>query len=289
MEKRTTAPLAAVMTTCALAAGLAAAPAAVAQHPAGENTAATRPAVNMEAVLLAAQWDPRKPGTTITRGARGSVIRVERALARRGYLSRTYVDGHFGTSTVAAYAAWQRHLGYSGLGATGLPGPTSLVRLGSGRFRVTHLVSPGRHVTYGGQTVNLRTKHMLRAAAHRISPSCAFTLVQGSYHPGSSSSAGTHDGGGAADISVGSLCGKKPRQVVRALRKVGFAAWHRLTIPGLWNEHIHAIAISDPDLSTAAQHQVGDYYQGRNGLADGGPDHGPQVRKITWEQYKRSH
>jgi hypothetical protein len=251
---------------------------------------AATPRVNMEKVLLAAQWDPRKQGTAVTPGAKRSVLRVERALRRKGLLDRSLVDGHFGSSTVEAYAAWQRRLGYTGLAANGLPGETSLKALGSGRFEVGHVVRSGAHTTYDGHTVNLRTKRMLTAAAHILSPTCTFDVTQGSYNPGGvDPSAGTHDGGGAADISVGHRCGRRVRFMVRALRLVGFAAWHRLPSQGPWPEHIHAIAVSDPDLSTGAQHQVGDYYEGKNGLASGAPDEGPKVRKRTWEQYKRAH
>jgi hypothetical protein len=263
-----------------VAAGIVAAPAQ-----------AALPRVNMERALLAAQWDPQKQGTGITPGAKKSVLRIERALRRKGLLDRSLVDGHFGSSTVSAYAAWQRRLGYSGLGANGLPGETSLKKLGRGHFNVGHIVRPGNHTTYDGHTVNVRTKRMLTAAAHLISPTCTLDLTQGSYNPGGDpDSAGTHDGGGAADISVHHLCGaKRPRAIVRALRRVGFAAWRRPFIPDLWPEHIHAMAVNDPDLAPSAQEQTGDYYEGKNGLADEGPDHGPKVRKRTWEQYKRHH
>jgi len=245
--------------------------------------------VNLEAVLKAAQWDPRKPGEGITPGAKPSVLLVERALAARGYLSRASVDGHFGSTTVAAYAAWQRRLGYSGLGATGLPGKTSLIKLGARRFVVTRVVEPGKRTTYGGQPVNARTDKMLRAAARTLGARCTFLLTQGSYNPGGVDvSGGTHDGGGTADVALDQLCGKRRPTVVATLRQVGFAAWYRPKLEGKWKAHIHVVAISDPDLSTAAQHQVGDYYQGRNGLADGGPDEGPKVPKRTWEEYTRS-
>ena len=38
------------------------------------------------------------------------------------------------------YARWQRDLGYSGAGANGIPGPTSLTRLGANRFEVTRRI-----------------------------------------------------------------------------------------------------------------------------------------------------
>ncbi|HEY5837180.1 MAG TPA: peptidoglycan-binding protein LysM, partial [Streptomyces sp.] len=39
-------------------------------------------------------------------------------------------DGSFGTRTRDAYAAWQRHCGYTGPAADGIPGKASLARLG---------------------------------------------------------------------------------------------------------------------------------------------------------------
>jgi peptidoglycan hydrolase-like protein with peptidoglycan-binding domain len=250
----------------------------------------SKPSVNMEKVLLAAQWDPRKPGEGITPGAKASVKAVERRLARKGYLAKSLVDGHFGSSTISAYAAWQRHLHYSGLAATGLPGPTSLKKLLGKKYFLYNIVRPGKHVSWSGVTINLRTKRMLKAAGRLVAKGCVLDLTQGSYNPGGvGASAGTHDGGGAADLNIGHLCGKHRPKVVASLRRVGFAAWYRPTIPGLWNAHIHAIAINDPDLSTGAQHQVGDYYQGKDGLAGGAPDTGPKVKKRTWEDWKRAH
>lgn len=248
--------------------------------------AAALPDANMELVLLAAQRDPYKSGTQITPGAGPSVLLVERALAARKLLAARYVDGHFGTSTIAAYARYQRSLGYTGLDANGMPGRTSLTRLGAGRFDVVRPVAPGARVTYLGKTVNTRTRAMLREAQSRAGRS--ISLTQGSYNTGVGSSAGTHDGGGAVDISVAGMSSATRTKVVRSLREVGFAAWYRTPIPGVWGPHIHAIAVIDPDLSTQAQAQVGDYYLGRNGLSGHGADTGPRVTKRTWEDYRRS-
>lgn len=266
---------------------VAMAPAAQAAYPV-EGASSQRPVVNMERALLAAQIDPGRPGTGITRGAKPSVLRIERALRKQGLLARRYVDGHFGSSTVSAYARWQRRLGYSGLGANGLPGETSLKRLGRGRFRVRRVVSVGPKVTLpGGSTVNRRTNRMKMAAARRLG-NCRWSVTQGSYNAGGvDASAGTHDGGGALDLSVRRGCGTRKR-AVRALRKVGFAAWFRPYLAGEWPAHIHAIAVNDTDLSSGAASQVSDYYRGRDGLAGNGPDTGPRVKKVTWEQYKRS-
>ena len=186
-----------------------------------------------------------------------------------------------------AYAAYQRSLGHTGLGANGLPGPTSLKALGSNRFTVTRVISPGSRTTYHGKTMNTRTRAMLVEAERRLGRQVGVT--QGSYNPGGvGASAGTHDGGGALDISVSGLTTAQRTATVKALRQVGFAAWLRTPAQGDWGYHIHAIAINDTDLSSGAQHQAGDYYLGRNGLANRAADDGPQVTKVTWEEYQRS-
>lgn len=130
---------------------------------------------------------------------------------------------------------------------------------------------------------------MLRAASANVGKGCTLGLTQGSYSAGGvSASAGTHDGGGAADLNIGARCGKGQARVVKELRKVGFAAWHRSVIPGTWVEHIHTVAISDPDLSSGARDQVANSFNGKDGLAGSGADDGPKVKKTTFEAYKRS-
>ncbi|CAL9406744.1 hypothetical protein SUDANB95_01567 [Actinosynnema sp. ALI-1.44] len=246
---------------------------------------AALPVVNMEAVLKAAQIDPRRADSAITPGSGESVLQVERALSAKGLLPSTYVDGHFGTRTVDAYAAYQRSLGYTGLDASGFPGPTSIQKLGEGRYTVTRLVSAGSRTTYHSATMNTRTKAMLVEAERLLGRTLGIT--QGSYNTSNPGSAGTHDGGGALDISVSGMTATTRTSVARVLRQVGFAAWIRTPDQG-FAYHIHAIALADPDLSPAAQHQAGDYYLGYNGLADRGPDDGPAVTpKQTWEEYRR--
>ena len=242
------------------------------------------------AQLLRRRWVSRagtlRPDTPITPGSKVAVIRIERLLRRRGLLAKQFVDGHYGSSTKAAYSAFQQRLGYSGLGANGLPGITSLTRLAGARFDITGKVDVGPRVQLpGGPVVNRRTNRMEIAAAE-IRSGCTWVVTQGSYNPGGvGASAGTHDGGGAIDVSVNRGCGTR-RNAVRALRAVGFAAWFRPTIPGLWDRHIHAIALNDTDLAAGAADQVSEYYRGFDGLAGDGRDRGPQVPKHTWEWYK---
>jgi peptidoglycan hydrolase-like protein with peptidoglycan-binding domain len=243
----------------------------------------------MEAVVKAAQIDPRRADSTLTPGAKSSVLLVEQALAAKHLLDAQWVDGYFGTKTIDAYAQYQVSLGYTGLDANGLPGKTSLVKLGQGRFTVTNLLSPGSRIDLGGGIIiNTRTQDMLGAAETLLG--FPLTLSQGSYNPGGDpTSAGTHDGGGVVDVSVDGMTAATRTAVARALRQVGFAAWIRNPSQADWPWHIHAVAISDTDLSTPAQNQVGDYYLGMNGLANRGPDDGPKVIPIlTWEEYQRS-
>ena len=201
-------------------------------------------------------------------------------------LAAKWVDGYFGTQTTTAYTKFQKSLGYRGLAANGLPGATSLRRLAAGRFTVVDVIGPGRRVhPQTGLTIDTRTRDML-AAAGRLARR-TLVLDQGSYNPGGDpTSAGTHDGGGVVDVSVEGMSAAVRPGVVRALRTVGFAAWARDPSQGDWPNHIHAAAISDTDLSVPAQHQIGDYYLGRNGLANHAPDDGPRVPIRTWEEYR---
>ncbi|MFC5186664.1 peptidoglycan-binding protein [Actinomadura harenae] len=251
--------------------------------------AAALPSVNMEALVKAAQIDPRRADNKLTPGAKASVLLVEKALADKHLLDKKWVDGYFGTTTTAAYTKYQKSLGYKGLSANGLPGKSSLAKLGAGRFTVNHVIVPGAKVKFGPKyVVDTRTQKMLLQAQkvlHR-----KLVLDQGSYNPGGDpTSVGTHDGGGVVDINVKGMSAATRTSVAKALRQVGFAAWVRNPSQGDWPWHIHATAINDTDLSVQAQHQIGDYYLGKNGLANRGKDDGPKVTIRTWEEYLRLH
>jgi peptidoglycan hydrolase-like protein with peptidoglycan-binding domain len=280
MRKLTTAVFVTALSGATFA-GTATAEPATTQQATTQQAAAT---VNMESVIKAAMWDPYKPNQDITPGSGPSVKIVEQALDAENLLAAKHVDGHFGTATVQAYQDWQKSLGYTGLDASGLPGKGSLTKLGQGRYDVTAVISVGGKTTMDGKTVNERTASMLKAAEKRAGVN--FTVTQGSYNSDVGSSAGTHDGGGAVDLSVRGL--PSTSDAVKALRQVGFAAWHRTPSQGPWAAHIHAVAISDTAMSPQAQAQVGDYFKGLNGLANHAKDDGPQVKKVTWEEYQRN-
>lgn len=142
-------------------------------------------------------------------------------------------------------------------------------------------------VTVDGKRTNKRTAVMLREAERIGGP---LLVTQGSYNRGGvAASGGTHDGGGALDLSVRGLTRKQINRRVRALRTVGFAAWYRPALPGVWGPHIHAIAMGTRDLSPLARTQVLAYKRGRSGLRGNGPDiHRKMNAPVqTWEQYKR--
>jgi hypothetical protein len=123
------------------------------------------------------------------------------------------------------------------------------------------------HVTWhdGGKTVNKWTAAALEECERRLGYS--LTVVQGSYNTSVGASAGTHAGGGAVDLMPYDWENK-----VHVLRAVGFAAWHRPTLPGVWGEHIHAILIGDEDASSQAKAQITDYRNHRDGLASHAAD-----------------
>ena len=90
----------------------------------------SRPRVDLSRLVQAAKADPRARQGHVTYMT--GVNLVEAALVREGLLGRRYAgDGSFGSLTRDAYAKWQRRLGYSGSAADGIPGMTSLKKLGA--------------------------------------------------------------------------------------------------------------------------------------------------------------
>jgi LysM repeat protein len=89
-----------------------------------------KPKVDLSKLIAAAKSNPATKGNPVTYSG---VKTVEAALVDAGLLEKRYSDGHFGTSTIDAYAAWQRSKaggGYRGTAADGIPDRDSLQRLG---------------------------------------------------------------------------------------------------------------------------------------------------------------
>ncbi len=134
-------------------------------------------------------------------------------------------------------------------------------------------------VEINGMYINQRTFSMLEHAQSIYNGEIELTgyhLTQGSYTNLVSASFGTHDGGGAVDLSViqygtYQVLYADIEHLILALRIAGFAAWLRdfdQLYPGS-PIHIHAIAIGDRDLSGPAQDQLtGEfgYFRGFNGI-----------------------
>jgi len=98
-----------------------------APKPTMPATPAAKPKVSLAHVVAAARKDP--PATDGHTTYKTEVLLVEKALKAEGLLAADYVDGSFGTKTVAAYARWQRSPaggGYTGSDADGIPGKASL-------------------------------------------------------------------------------------------------------------------------------------------------------------------
>jgi hypothetical protein len=87
-----------------------------------------KPKVDLSKLIIAANSDPEKRGTPVSYSG---VKTVEVALVNAGLLEKRFSDGHYGTTTLDAYSAWQRKCGYTGQAADGIPGRDSLTRLGN--------------------------------------------------------------------------------------------------------------------------------------------------------------
>ncbi|WP_406164153.1 N-acetylmuramoyl-L-alanine amidase [Streptomyces canus] len=110
---------------------------AVGGKPVTPTPTPSRPRVDLSRLVTAAKTDPKAAQGHVTYMAGTNL--VEAALVKLGLLAKSYAgDGSFGTRTVDAYARWQRELGYSGTAADGIPGMTSLKKLGTktGLFEV---------------------------------------------------------------------------------------------------------------------------------------------------------
>ncbi|HET6847118.1 MAG TPA: hypothetical protein VFH29_09810 [Anaerolineales bacterium] len=134
-------------------------------------------------------------------------------------------------------------------------------------------------IEVNGWTLDQRTMAMLSHAQELYGGELELTgyaITQGSYHDNGSASFGTHLGGGAVDLSVLSrgtytVLWDDIKPLLNALRAAGFAAWLR-EYGELYTDspiHIHAIAIGDRELSSAAEEQLtgpAGYFRGYNGL-----------------------
>lgn len=143
-------------------------------------------------------------------------------------------------------------------------------------------IDPLERLTRDGKTVDRITDAALKKAEKRLGYS--LTITQGSYNAGKvAASAGTHDLGGVVDLMPWDWENK-----VTVLRAVGFAAWFRPAIPGLWPAHIHAVLIGHPKLAASAARQVTAYLAKTDGLKSNLPDVDPgwtNSARFDWDAY----
>lgn len=104
-------------------------------------------------------------------------------------------------------------------------------------------------------------------------------IFQGCYSGAVEASGGTHDLGGALDTE------KLDDAGTIIARECGTTSWQRGDPEDpYFDDHNHWIWIGCPDLSWAAEDQVADYKNGRDGLAQNGPDKSPRPDKIqSWQ------
>jgi hypothetical protein len=139
--------------------------------------------------------------------------------------------------------------------------------------------SSGRH-----RFINRRTTVMLDLAFEKLG--FKLEVIQGSYMPlgeAADASDATHNGGGVIDLKTDFIPADVGiRGTVLALRKIGFAAFHR-TDPPFDQDHIHAVAIGDVQMDPTAKDQVDEYFRGLDGL--GNTDTGPRPDPIPVFDY----
>ncbi|MBK7861226.1 MAG: peptidoglycan-binding protein [Archangiaceae bacterium] len=203
----------------------------------------------------------------------GAVKSTETLLKKSGF-NPGPIDGYYSRNTEKAVRRWEQKNHRHVDGKIGEADLAALKRTAA-KNDWKHAKPPPadyRRIGFRGVTVNVRTKVMvLRAEQYMrdmgIKQKLSFS--QGSYHGGVKQSGGTHDGGGALDIRVGSMSMATQRKMVKALRMAGFAAWARTPADG-FAHHIHAEAIGDRQ--STAKWQWAEYFHKQSGLSGSGSD-----------------
>jgi len=151
------------------------------------------------------------------------------------------------------------------------------------------VISPNDRITRNGHKLSRRAWDIIAAAKKSAKiPADKAYVLQGSWKNGSLS-AGTHTGGGAADLSVRGLTEAQAIRLVVELRKWYGVAYLRSPKYGwparLGGSHIHVIFADEPGLSYGAKRQVINYNNGRNALASNLKD--PFPRPATRKHFGR--
>ena len=142
------------------------------------------------------------------------------------------------------------------------------------------MTSPNDRITKNGKTLSRRVWAIIAHAKKEAGiPDDQAYVLQGSWARGSLS-AGTHTGGGAADLSVRGMTEAKAIKLCVELRRWYGDAYLRSPKYGwparLGGSHIHVIFADEPGLSYGARRQVINYNNGRNALASNKKDPFPR-------------
>ena len=220
---------------------------------------------------MAAQLDQYRPGNRHTAGAVKSVKRVQRQLRRRGI--SVAVDGNFGAQTMNGYAAWQRRLGLLRARrerharrdvseAARRPPLQRDPRRAAGRPpRLERGDAQRAHDPDAQDRGSPRRRPPLRRSTPPRAPTRARTAARRPRTPAAArSTSASARAAGARSSAWSASCaasGSRPGSA---------------TGPG--NQHIHAVAISDPDMANEIafpgwfdmREQVVGFAQKKNGL-----------------------
>lgn len=206
-------------------------------------------------------------------GSSGPSVRaLQTRLQALGFYKST-IDGSYGPVTKAAVQAFERKHGWNADGIAGNRVQETAKKEAAALPKPSWQTVPAprsdyRVISYRGVKVNVRTRVMIERAEsymRKMGLGSKLSITQGSYNTSVSASAGTHDGGGALDISIRGYSSANADKIVKALRMAGFAAWRR-GVGDSFSPHIHAIAIGDARATQVAKNQVSEYFRGGDGL-----------------------
>jgi hypothetical protein len=121
---------------------------------------------------------------------------------------------------------------------------------------------PYARTTIGGKPIDYATATALHVVEGKIGHE--WTVYQGIGT--ADASASTHTEGRVVDLEP-----EDPETELPALKRAGFAVWHRRFRPGVWPAHYHAClmfgsAINPRGISAAAFAQIAEYLKGGDGL-----------------------
>lgn len=220
---------------------------------------------------LAKAAKPSVPSLKV--GSSGPKVKaLQQHLKTLGFYKST-VDGSYGPVTKAAVQAFEKKHGWTPDGIAGSRVQETAAKEAKAKPKpswqtVKAPPSDYRVVSFRGVKVNVRTRVMVERAESYMKAmglSSKLSITQGSFSNGVSASAGTHDGGGALDISIRGYSAANADKIVKAMRMAGFAAWRR-GVNDTFSPHIHAIAIGDKRATQVAKNQVTEYFRGGDGL-----------------------